>query len=327
MTMNRRTGMTLMEVLIAIFVMGIGLLAVMAMFPLGAASMARAIKDDRAGHAAANAKALAIALNVRFDLNVTSKFNSAFPLDGPSNPVFADPLGYLSYSASSGTQTAIAGMSGNGGIPRCTIDLVDRPPPTMTKQQAALKWCSMLDDITFGTDGKPYLQTGTGYIERAGAFTYAWMLQRPKAGNAQCCNASVLVYHQRPISSAGLLSSKEVAYPNSVIDALNNGAEGPPKHNLVTLTWSSGTPAPKVSEGSWVLDLGPKVSAKVPPLATFHRVVSVGDTTTLNGANALPIELAQPLRFYQGTPPHTIVTMDGVAEVIDCGPGWKSGAN
>ena len=38
--------------------MGIGLLAVLTLFPLGALQMAQAIKDDRAGQAAANAIAL-----------------------------------------------------------------------------------------------------------------------------------------------------------------------------------------------------------------------------------------------------------------------------
>ncbi len=42
-----RLGLSLAEVLIAIFVVGIGLLAVLTLFPLGAMSMARAIKDDR----------------------------------------------------------------------------------------------------------------------------------------------------------------------------------------------------------------------------------------------------------------------------------------
>lgn len=42
-----REGLSLAEVLIAIFVVGIGLLAVLTLFPLGAMSMARAIKDDR----------------------------------------------------------------------------------------------------------------------------------------------------------------------------------------------------------------------------------------------------------------------------------------
>jgi hypothetical protein len=42
-----RFGVTLIEVLSAIFVTGIGLLAILVLFPLGALSMAQAIKDDR----------------------------------------------------------------------------------------------------------------------------------------------------------------------------------------------------------------------------------------------------------------------------------------
>jgi hypothetical protein len=52
---DSRSGATLVEVLVAIFVMGIGLLTLMALFPLGILSMAQAIKDDRCGHAAADA--------------------------------------------------------------------------------------------------------------------------------------------------------------------------------------------------------------------------------------------------------------------------------
>src|ERR1700676_2510472 len=66
-TMRRRQGTTLIEVLVAIFVMGIGLLALMAMFPLAAVSMARSIRDDRVAHAATNAKAIAIAKSIRLD--------------------------------------------------------------------------------------------------------------------------------------------------------------------------------------------------------------------------------------------------------------------
>lgn len=54
----RRPGITLLEVLAAIFIVGIGLLALLTLFPLGALQMAQAIKDDRAGQAAASAVAL-----------------------------------------------------------------------------------------------------------------------------------------------------------------------------------------------------------------------------------------------------------------------------
>jgi len=55
---HKRPGITLLEVLVAIFIMGIGLLALLTLFPLGALEMAQAIQDDRAGKAAADAVAL-----------------------------------------------------------------------------------------------------------------------------------------------------------------------------------------------------------------------------------------------------------------------------
>ena len=51
-------GAALVEVLIAIFIMGIGLLALLTLFPLGAIEMAQAIQDDRTAAVAADAIAL-----------------------------------------------------------------------------------------------------------------------------------------------------------------------------------------------------------------------------------------------------------------------------
>jgi hypothetical protein len=48
-------GVTLVEVLVAIFVTGVGLLSMLALFPLGALEMARAIKSDRTALVAAHA--------------------------------------------------------------------------------------------------------------------------------------------------------------------------------------------------------------------------------------------------------------------------------
>src|SRR5207253_9862097 len=44
---QQRSGTTLVEVLVAIFVTAIGLLGLLALFPLGAVSLAQAIKDSR----------------------------------------------------------------------------------------------------------------------------------------------------------------------------------------------------------------------------------------------------------------------------------------
>src|SRR3954469_13698210 len=49
-----RRGTTLIEVLIAIFIMALGLIALLTLFPIGAVQMARAIQDERAAQVAAN---------------------------------------------------------------------------------------------------------------------------------------------------------------------------------------------------------------------------------------------------------------------------------
>jgi len=55
---RRQTGITLLEILVAIFIVGVGLLALLTLFPVGALEMAQAIKDDRTAAVAEKAAAL-----------------------------------------------------------------------------------------------------------------------------------------------------------------------------------------------------------------------------------------------------------------------------
>src|SRR5438270_13029204 len=111
-----RRATTLIEVLVAIFVMGLGLLALLTLFPLGVMSMAQAVKDDRAAHAVANAAAIAEFMDLRNDPLLfpppapSDLFLRPFPgttppdlstlpnYDGSSYPVFVDPIGLQSGS-------------------------------------------------------------------------------------------------------------------------------------------------------------------------------------------------------------------------------------
>src|SRR3954468_414636 len=96
--MRHRPGITLLEVLVAIFIMAIGMLALLTLFPLGALNMARALRDDRAAQAAANAENIALAQDLRHDTTVSALFNSQ-----PGWPVFVDPFG-APYSSSIGAR-------------------------------------------------------------------------------------------------------------------------------------------------------------------------------------------------------------------------------
>src|SRR4051794_3443448 len=107
--MNRRQGVTLMEVLVAVMITGVGLLALLTLFPLAALEMAASVKDDRCGHIKHNAFALANMLNLRNDPQVVAAMmNPAFGTlpqanatipgtgqlqfpDTPSYPVLIDP--------------------------------------------------------------------------------------------------------------------------------------------------------------------------------------------------------------------------------------------
>src|SRR5260370_9952636 len=87
-----RSGAPLTEVLVAIFVMAIGLLALLTLFPLGALSMAQAIKDDRTGHSGKNGFAIASVFGIQTDPIITNCTNlqpgSLFTGPPSNSPVY-----------------------------------------------------------------------------------------------------------------------------------------------------------------------------------------------------------------------------------------------
>jgi hypothetical protein len=75
--MTARSGATLVEVLIAIFIMAIGMLALLAVFPVGALSMAEAIQRERSAECALNGDAAA---------NMQIYRNAVYTTPIPPNP-------------------------------------------------------------------------------------------------------------------------------------------------------------------------------------------------------------------------------------------------
>ena len=125
--MHRRNAVTLVEVLVAIFIMGIGLMALLTLFPLGALSMAKAVRDDRAAAIAANGASQAVIMDLRNDTAVgtamtspaslNASFGALLPPDpnGPSYPAFVDPNYAILGSQLVGTNSLTV-VNGSAGL-------------------------------------------------------------------------------------------------------------------------------------------------------------------------------------------------------------------
>src|SRR5579871_5946527 len=98
--MTRRPAVTLMEVLIAMFIMAIGMMALLALFPVGAVTMAQALKDDRCAYASLMAENVAIANNTRYnDVAVNLAFQGVPASNAntlASGLLYVDPYGIVS---------------------------------------------------------------------------------------------------------------------------------------------------------------------------------------------------------------------------------------
>ncbi len=309
--MIRRTGVTLMEVLVAIFVAAIGLLALLALFPLGALSMSQAIRDGRTSACASTAYATAETWQVRNDpvvvfdqtklpLQVDVFINGAgavlppvlgLPYDGPSYPVYVDPIGI---SANAGA--TLPSLAGLPGIPRQNTSITGN-------STLARRWFTLLDDITFGDNALPSLNGLQ--VQRDLRYSWAYMLRRPRYQVTSVVDLTVVVYSGRPLQ----LGVGETAYTGVTFD---------PTLNYVTVTPAPGQDRPAVRNGSWILDATMvDATGTIPdPHGFFYRVVNV----TENPGPTFTLELQTNPK--KATTVGQVVVLDNVVEVFEKGPGW-----
>jgi prepilin-type N-terminal cleavage/methylation domain-containing protein len=351
-----RRGVTLVEVLVSMFLLAIGLMGILALFPMGALQMAQAVKDERTaqtakimeGHAkilwrqawlnaagpnagelndetnAANTGVLDVnpelialdntdpllyaanpALRVAYLRGPTPP--STYPTDrisnSPSSPVLIDPIGFA-FQPAGNQRNWVGGVS--GVLPRRSFTLIASLPVAGGLQnRARIRLCSLMDDLTFDTNGLP-----TAALRRAGDYNAAWLIQRPKNNVRTEINVQVIVYRKRPPTDT---SSPETAITltNSVL-----AYASPATHQLSNVALIAGVPAPKA--GTWLLLAGPQ-GATQEAYADFYRVVSVTQTA----ANAYTFEFAQNIRSHSSVPggPYsgTLIQMENIAEVFDKG--------
>ena len=333
-TANRRPGLSLTEVLVALFIMAIGAISILTLFPLAALNMAAALKDDRTTQAAYQSDGFirsywgsdVVEPTTDTDPATTpDPFTRAFAdpnNDGtpdatagqPSFPVVVDPMG-VSAPWSAGTGGAADKVAGLASLPRRNLSPVtNNPVPkarTAMPAVQALRTCSLVDGLTFDPAQEGAAGTGTT-VEREYRYNWLWVIQLPDAGDPTKATLSVVVFDKRTY----LFNPPNAEVP---LTPSPNGADV----GRSTVQFPTGT---NLQKGGWLMDATNYQEATTPPIfarnAHFYRIVSATDDgTTLNveldralekdtkpdGAVDVPIGRADK---------RTFVALAGVAEVF-----------
>lgn len=354
--MTRRSGLSLTEVLVALFIMGIGTIAILTLFPLGALNMAQALRDSRTTQAAVQAdgflrayveeKKSAGALpaetwftaldNPNSPTLVSKYFVPTSGLPGPSYPVVIDPMGFVARGSVAPRATWIGDNGfGNGdratapdtsGLSRHTLKAASSLPNTF-----AQRICTLFDGMGYDKQtGAP--DTSSGTIDRDIRYNWFWVLQKPSS-NASPAEAKVtVVVFDRRAPMYAPAGSETVYTPTTATPG------------VAQVSFAAGQ-VPPVQKGGWLLDATvvttnsltnpttffvPSGTADADPSATvplvrnahFYRVVSAIE----NAAGGLDVELEVPLKDDTGMPPglpaifpqyRRFIYLNGVAEVFE----------
>lgn len=306
-----RRGITLLEVLTAIFIMGVGLLALLTLFPLGALNMAQAVRDDRAAAAGANAAALAVAHDLRNDTAVAlyggdkppgflpyvaNATPPTYPLlpdpYGPGYPVFVDPF-YVNLG--SGSLGSVPGVT--PGVLRVSPGYVTASPAPLTSMA---RWFTFQDEIGFQTTGQPVGDLpsgGGGSIRRPGTYSWAYLVRRPRSSRPDLTEVSVVVYAGRPTDSVS-----------------GEGVHAATSATANSVTFSFSGEKPNIRKGGWILDTSYVASGGYGTVnGHFYRVANVID----DNATTMTLELETSLKAGLS---HFVI-MENVIAVLDRGTG------
>ncbi|MBN9520627.1 prepilin-type N-terminal cleavage/methylation domain-containing protein [bacterium] len=262
--MTRRPGLSLAEVLVALFIMGIGTIAILTLFPLGALNMAQALRDSRTTQAAVQADGYLRAY-VEEKRNSTGGLNGAgeswygafsdpgsttvskylLPVGFPSYPVVIDPMGYIARNSRPNQVWIGDNGFGNGdrtnapdtsALSRHTLGIV-RNQPAALQPPLALRLCTLLDGMGYDkATGAP--DTSSGTIDRDIRYNWLWILQKTQS-SSQAKMTVVLFDRRAPMYAP---AGSETVYTPSYAEP-----------DKTQVSFAAGQ-VPPVQKGGWLLD-------------------------------------------------------------------------
>ncbi len=310
----RRPGLSLTEVLVALFVMALGIISLMTLFPLGAVQMGQALRDDRSGQTASQADGV---VRLWWQTEVvepptpTSPFKDPFfaafdtntfgtvPIDSPapSYPIFVDPIGYYAKNLN---QKIWVGNFPSAFTPTAADPRIRRfNTQKLITPTLAIRACSMMDDITFDETGKPDLLSVPGTVVREGAYNWCAVIQRPNNSNRYVADLKILVFHTKGLYGGHRVGASaaddEVVYSGALLPSAVAGS------TQVVLSVPIGSLP--IRSGSWVMD------GSNGTVTNFYRIQSISET----GASTTVLELDTPLK----STVTQLYIIRGLADVFD----------
>ena len=279
--MTRRSGLTLVEVLTALFILALGVISILTLFPMGALQMAQAIRDNRSTESAFNADQFMRTIwktNVVEPPTPTEPFYYAMndpddgatifttpPTSGPSYPVAVDPMGFVARQDTA--QRWVGDTQTN--VPRRTLSSV-------STQQHALKLCSLMDTMGF--------EEGVPNGDRELRYNWLWVLQRPNVADRNTADMTVVVFDRRAHLHA-TLGAEDVLTATATPTASS-------------VTFPATNAQTKIIPGTWIMD-GTVYNPNAPAIgrpgirhANFYRVTAV----VRNADDSLSVELQTPIK-------------------------------
>ena len=307
--MSLRKGLSLVEVLTAIFITGLGIISILTLFPLGAMRMAQAFRDERSALAAYNAEQFFRSYWKKHVVEAASRDPFFLALDQPaagmppclphepSYPVVVDPMGFLARGGLP-NQNWFGDPPTPTRIPRLNLQVVGTNPT------AALSLCSLRDGIVADDNGN---------LEREFRYNFLWVVQRPRNADRFHANLTIVVFDRR--AHMYVPPKSEQVFPNVMFN---------PGQTSLLLEHIPGVSPNQleIRSGDWVMDgtiYDPSSGIAVdrPGLrhAYFYRVTAMTETTT-----GTLLEIQPPLR----TPadgnlasyPGTLILLRGVSGVF-----------
>ena len=240
--MNKRSGMSTAEVLVALFLMALGSIAILTMFPLGMYRMGQALKDDRTAQSAAQADAF---MRMYWKLNMVENpyANNTAVLGYPGYEPFIAALDYpdskpdcllavttpiLTRNNPAGTLPNLAGVAGPS-YP-VFVDPMGWFTPWNSQNPNAyqLQWwvggqyysrrtlnqvfnqsnqLGYSQRICSLMDGFGYNENGTpsastGALDRELRYNWLWVIQRPDNSNRNTAKMTIVVFDKRAFQYA-----------------------------------------------------------------------------------------------------------------------------